>query len=161
MTLLKSIENMTLVDVPLNEILGIHPAIQDTVSQTADIMYASAPDDFSEQTLRCLLVLHPIHVIKQDSHFCVIAGFRSFELARLRLQDESLVPCLLHASIGKDELPQIAMIDIAGSPIMHSLGPKFVQQLQNLVQAFSDPLVKLFPRLQSIRRIRGSKKPTH
>jgi hypothetical protein len=161
MTQLKSIEHMTLVDVRLNEILEIHPAIQDTVSKTADIMYASAPDDFSELTLRYLLALHHIHVIKLNTHFCVIAGFRSFELARLGLHDESLVPCLLHATIREDELPLIAMIEIAGSPIMHSLGPKFVQQLQNLGQAFGDPLLKLFPRLQSIRRIRGSKKPTH
>jgi hypothetical protein len=64
----------------------------------------------------------------------------------------------LHTVIENDELTQIAMTDIAGSPIMHSLGPKFVQQLQNLVQAFGEPLLKLFPRLQSIRRIRGPKK---
>lgn len=160
MAQLKSKENMTLVDVRLSDIQGIHPAIQDIVGTTADIMYASAPDDFSELTLRYLLAVHPIHVVELDAKLVVVAGFRSLELARLGLPDESVVPCMLHADIKIDDLHQLAMIDIAGSPIMHSLGSKVLQQLQNLVQAFGDPLLKLFPRLQSIRRIRGPKKPT-
>ncbi len=155
---LKSKENMTLVDVRLSDIQGIHPAIQYIAGTTADIMYASAPDDYSELTLRYLLAFHPIHAVELNTQLFVVAGFRSLELARLRLPTESVVPCLLHTVIENDELMQIAMTDIAGSPIMHSLGPKFVQQLQNLVQAFGEPLLKLFPRLQSIRRIRGPKK---
>ncbi len=157
----KSTEPNVLVDICLKDIQGIHPEVQNIVARTADVIYASAPDDFSELTLRYLLTIHPIHVVELETQLYVIAGFRSFELATLALTRESTITCMLHANIESKDLTNIAMIDIAGSPIMHSLGAKFVQQLQNLVQALGERVLTLFPRLQSIRRIRGQNKSTN
>ncbi|KKO47754.1 hypothetical protein VT06_15385 [Arsukibacterium sp. MJ3] len=158
MTKSKKKENSSLIDVRLNDIQGIHPAIQNAVATTADLIYASAPDDYSELAIHYLLNLHPIHVAKLEGQLHVIAGFRSYELACLRLYEEAQLTCIMHSGLASEELSDIAIIDIAGSPIMHSLGPKYVQQLQTLAQSFSHRASLLFPKLKSIRRIRGQKK---
>ncbi|SNY58631.1 hypothetical protein SAMN06297280_3450 [Arsukibacterium tuosuense] len=158
MTHSKKKKNSSLIDVRLNDIQAIHPAIQNAVATTANLIYASAPDDYSEPALHCLLVIHPIHVVKLEGKLYVIAGFRSYELACLRLSEGAQITCILHTSLASEELSDIAIIDIAGSPIMHSLGPKYVQQLQTLALSFSHRASLLFPKLKSIRRIRGQKK---
>lgn len=151
-------ESRSIINVRLDDIKGVHPTAQTSVSATADFIYASAPNDYSELALHYLLNIHPIHVIKQDAELHVIAGFRSYELACLRLSEDAEITCILHVGIKSEEIPDIAVIDIAGSPIMHSLGPKFVQQLQNMVQTFGQQVLVNFPRLKSIRRIRGQTK---
>lgn len=154
-------ESRSLINIRLDDIKGVHPAAQTSLSATAEFIYASAPNDYSELALHYLLNIHPIHVIEQDEELHVIAGFRSYELACLRLSDDAKITCILHEGIESKELPNIAVIDIAGSPLMHSLGPKFVQQLQSMVQTLGQQVLVNFPRLKSIRRIRGPKKRAH
>ncbi len=148
---------VTAINIRLSDLEGLHPDVQMFVAATSDLIYAAAPDDFSESWLCYLLELHPIHVTRLNGNFYVVGGFRSYELAMLQMKQDFIVPCCLRSELSNCEIRQIALTDILGSALMCSLGPKFVQQIQNLVSRFDENVSVQCPRLASLRRIRGKK----
>lgn len=158
--LCESVDDMKLVSIKLEAITGLHPAVTGMVDKTASVIYASGPADYQELSLLYLLKLHPIHLTKIDTRFVVVAGFRSYELARLLLHPETEVGCILHIKLKPEEPTLLATVDIFGSPLMHSLGPKYIQQLQALAKFFGNRASIFFPRMGSLRRLRGQNRTT-
>jgi hypothetical protein len=142
-----------LVEVSIKDIQGFLPDIKELVAETAVTMYASCPDDFSVDAVIALLDLHPIQLVKNDGALYVVAGFRGFELASLILSEEHPLRCFLHEGLSQAEAEFLATVDILGSAMMHSLGAKYVQQLQTLAKGIGPQTKTIFPKTKSIRRI--------
>ncbi|MDP5133168.1 MAG: hypothetical protein NWQ54_19985 [Paraglaciecola sp.] len=152
---------MTLTFIELKTIDGIHKAVQTLLAETADMIYASAPGDYSNIALETLLQIHPIHLLKDEGKFFVIAGFRGFEMAKLCFEPDTELRCLVHIELDTDTIQELALIDIVGSPLLHSLGSKHLQQILALVKPFGAKATAYFPKTSSIRRIRGNRKPSN
>lgn len=155
---MQKLNSMKLIRVNIKAIAGLHPAVVDMVDHTASIIYASGPGDYIELSLQYLLKLHPIHLTQSEGRFYVIGGFRSFELARLKLYPETDIECILHKNLAPQEPTLFATVDIFGSPLMHSLGAKYLQQLKALAKPFGNRTSIFFPKMTSLRRLRGHKK---
>ncbi|MDP5130171.1 MAG: hypothetical protein NWQ54_04775 [Paraglaciecola sp.] len=140
--------------IEVSQICGLAPAVIDVISTTESAIYAAGPSDISAVAIETLAKIHPIHLINTDEQYLVIAGFRLYELCKLILPDAK-IPCIVHSDLSDEQLKLFAITDILGSPLVHSLGTKYVQQISSLAKAIDhDNAIRLFPKLKSIRRIR-------
>lgn len=120
------------IDIKLSEISGYHPNVSELVNQLADRKFATAISHLSVQSAQQFLMLHPISITKHRGKFFVTAGFRSFQIAELKLQQNSKVKCQLVSS--KNNIIELAKMDILFSPLVFSLSTKVTQQTEKLVE---------------------------
>lgn len=144
---------MQIITIKLSQISGLHPASSEILSATADLIYASGPSDVNEEAIKLLADIHPVHVVPRSEKYQVVAGFRIYELCKLLVPNDE-IRCIVHQDKNKEKIKQLAEVDILGSPLVHSLGTKYVQQIRKLTRAIgNDNNLLLFPKLKSIRRI--------
>lgn len=125
-------DNYELISVKLSEICGYHPDISEFVAQMADQQFTASIVSLSEPVAERFLKLHPICITKHRGKFFVVAGFRSFQIAELKLHQAHLIGCWLINS--KQNLAALAKTDILFSPIVFSLSTKVAQQTQKLIE---------------------------
>lgn len=145
---------MQIVTIKLCQIDGLHSVASEILSNTANLIYASGPSDVNEEAIKLLADIHPVHVVPCGEKYQVIAGFRIYELCKLLVPNDE-IRCIVHQDKNKEKIKQLAEVDVLGSPLVHSLGTKYVQQIRELTRTIgNDNNILLFPKLKSIRRIR-------
>jgi hypothetical protein len=126
-------DSYELISVKLSEICGYHPDISKFVAQMADQQFTASIVSLSEQVAERFLKLHPICITKCRGKFFVVAGFRSFQIAELKLQQAHQIECLLINS-KHNNIIDLAKTDILFSPLVFSLSTKVAQQTQKLIE---------------------------
>ena len=121
------------ISIKLSEICGYHQEISTLVAQLVDQQFTTSIVHLSEHIAELFLKLHPICLTKYRGKFFVIGGFRSFQIAELKLQQTHQIECLLINSKNKNII-DIAKTDILFSPLVFSLSTKVAQQTQKLIE---------------------------
>ncbi len=119
------------ITLRLSEISGYHPSVSEFVAQLADRNFTTSISQISQTAAEQFLRIHPICVSQYRGKFFVIAGFRSFQIAELTLQQNTLIKCLAVAA--KQNIVDIAKTDILFSPLVFSLSTKVTQQTKKLI----------------------------
>lgn len=111
---------MISVSLKINEIKGFHKDVRELIAQTSSIIFQLAPHECSKLLLENLLILHPLHVLKTDEGYQLIAGFRTYEMAMLVLDEDQPIDCLVHesSSFGKMHIINLALSDIVGTSVL-------------------------------------------
>jgi len=122
-----------LISIKLSEICGYHPEVSTLVAQLADQQFTASIVHLSEYVAELFLKLHPIRLTKHRGKFFVAAGFRSFQIAELKLQQDHQIECLLINS-KHNNIIDLAKTDILFSPLVFSLSTKVAQQTQKLIE---------------------------
>jgi hypothetical protein len=120
------------VYIRISEIAGYHPQISELAAQLITHQFATAISHFSESAASRLLTLHPICIYQTRGKSFIVGGFRSYQIAVLKLHADSKVMCRLISS--KQEILEIAKSDILFSPLVFSLSTKVAEQTKNLVE---------------------------
>ncbi|WP_404397977.1 hypothetical protein [Idiomarina loihiensis] len=120
------------ITIQLDKIKGIHRAVKDIASVLADSQFSANAAGFSDAALKDILLLHPLFLVKFRNQFYVAAGFRAFQIAKLKLPATATITCQL-TSASSDELVNLAKTDILASSIIYSLSTKVAEQTKNLV----------------------------
>lgn len=119
------------VDIKISEIAGYHPVIAELAAQLVDHQFTTTLSHISRTATNRILILHPICVYQYRGKYLIVAGFRSYQIAVLKLDIDSKVRCRLISS--KQEILDIAKTDILFSPLVFSLSTKVAQQTERLV----------------------------
>lgn len=119
------------VDIKISEIAGYHPSISELAAQLVDHQFTTALSHISRAATNRILILHPICVYQYRGKYLVVAGFRSYQIAVLKLDSDSKVCCRLLSS--KREILDLARSDILFSSLVFSLSTKVSQQTERLV----------------------------
>lgn len=120
------------VNIKISDIAGYHLAIADLAAQLVDQQFTTALSHISRAATNRILILHPICVYQSRGKYLIVAGFRSYQIAVLKLDPDSKVCCRLISS--KREILDIAKIDILFSPLIFSLSTKVAEQTKRLVE---------------------------
>ncbi len=162
---------MQLTTVPYEFLAGLHPKLSEQTKKTSQLMYSATITDFSVDSLAALIKLYPIHVVKQkdEENYWVIAGLRQFELlsvfhakntsskASAKTDPLNSIPVLVHEKATTREIQHLAVIDVAGSAILFSLGTKVAAQLDLIRENLPEVVVQQFPKFSSGRRLSDRK----
>lgn len=120
------------VNIEISEIAGYHPAIADLAAQLVDHRFTTAISNLSQHAANRFLMLHPICINRYRGKYRVVAGFRNYQIAVLKLDADSKVCCRLINS--KREILDLAKSDILFSPLVFSLSTKVAEQTKKLVE---------------------------
>jgi len=151
--------------ISIRQISGIHPHAKDVFKETADNLFAARLDVFSDVAVEHLMCLHPINVISGLDGLQVIGGIRSYQMAMTRLDaNDKFFAHVYPAHLVSSEIEKCALIDVIGSPLMHSFGNKTTQQLAQIMMKLGKATIqRIVPELKSIRaitrlmRVKGNK----
>jgi hypothetical protein len=147
---------MVIKSIKIKEISGFHDSVKELVGATISAMYELGPHECSKLLLANLLKLHPLHVVKSESDYQLIAGFRTYEIARLLLEDDQTIDCLLHESstISETELINLALSDIVGTSVLLNFSANPKAQLKTIVDKIGKERVKaLYKDISSKQKI--------
>lgn len=120
------------IDIKISEIAGYHPSISELAAQLVDHQFTTALSHISRSAANRILILHPICVYQYRGKYLIVAGFRSYQIAVLKLDADSKVCCRLINS--KREILDLARSDILFSPLVFSLSTKVAEQTKKLVE---------------------------
>lgn len=139
--------------VSLTAISGYHPAVVDLATSLAERTYSERLDVLSDSAVQALVQLHPIHVRRAvNDEYLIIAGFRSYQLVTSRPALFTTVPALVYPSLSDQMAIDLASVDLIGSPAMHSLGSKSVEQMGLIGELIGEEAVnQIAPGLGSVR----------
>ena len=145
-----------LLKVKIGEIAGPHPKALELTPELAGCLHSWCIHDFSESSVDSLLMLHPLVVQQNEKKgYRVVAGFRSYQLAIAHLKPEQAIRVCVVSGLDGDEIRQLAIIDILGSPLLLGLGSKPQKQIERLCEAFNHSrLDEIHPDLNSSRGIK-------
>jgi hypothetical protein len=168
-------------EIEFNRISGLHPKAAALVKQLHAVSYTATVKDIEPAGLLALARLYPIHVVEKESPivtdakdspvqeeytFQVIAGFRLYELmctARvLSVQDAqllNLIPVIIHQNIKPKEIVKLAELDLAGSPLLFSLGNKVFEQLRLIKKHVSADTLNVLPKYRNLRYVKDTSLP--
>lgn len=140
----------------IGEIAGPHPASLEAASALAGCSHKWCVHNFSKSSISSLLMLHPVLVQQDEKKQCrVIGGFRPYQLAVAHLRPESAIRVCAVSGLNNDEIRQLAIIDLLGSPLLLGLGSKPQKQVERLCALFHDHrLDEIHPELNSSRGIK-------
>jgi len=146
--------NSKQISISIGEIQGIDPRVKDISSIITMQSYAERLSIFSADSVKSLLLLHPIFLIKQDEKYLVISGFRSYQLAMTHLDLRDKIKAFLLPDIDNNFIQELASTDLLCSALLHSLGTKTVTQIDKIKSHLDTSLTKkLIPKLNSTRAI--------
>lgn len=93
-----------------------------------------------------LMLLKPIVVVKSETSFEVVAGFREWHLAHQHFDETDKISVREVVKINSTEIKQMAWADVYGTALTHSLNPKKVAlQLSAISQQIPEKLrVEMF-----------------
>ncbi|MDP5031793.1 hypothetical protein [Paraglaciecola sp.] len=147
---------MITASIKLSDITDYHEEIKGLASKTSSIMYLLGPNECTELLVKNLLILHPLHLVKTELGYLLIAGIRTFEMAKLLLKEDQVVNCCLHdlAALSQPELFNLALADIAGSLRLFNCAKNPEKQTKQLFENIGHDKVKtLFKKLTSKQKI--------
>ena len=154
---------MQLKQLNFKQLARLHPKLTVQKKATGNLMYTAKIGDFCPAGLEKMLLLYPIHVIKQkeaDNNYDVVAGLRQYELLSVynALQDNKenvlqTINVIEHDKLTAREINTLACCDIAGGALIFSLGAKIAAQLEIIKNSLDPEIVQLFPKYSSGRRM--------
>jgi len=147
---------MLITSIKINEIQGYHESIDKIVAATTSRMYRLGPHECSQVLLTNLLKLHPVHIVNSEQGYLLIAGFRTYEIACLLLEDNQKIECLLHdmSKLTKSELMNLALSDIVGTSALFNFSENSKQQLKEIKRLVGKEQVNaLFKEISSKQKI--------
>lgn len=147
---------MVITSIKISEIQGYHESVKELVSATISAMYELGPHECSRLLLANLLKLHPLHIVKSELNYQLIAGFRTYEIARLLLEDDQAIDCLFYESstISEAELINLALSDIVGTSVLFNFSANPKAQLKTIVDQIGKERVKaLYKDISSKQKI--------
>jgi hypothetical protein len=157
---------MHLITIAFEQLIGIHPKLSEPVKATSQLMYTGKITDFSPAGLEKLLLLYPIHVVKDKQNtecYHVVAGLRQYELLcvyyAVNPPEQSptkhlqTIPVIEHDKLTARSISDLASCDIAGSALLFSLGTKVGAQLTMIRDSLEPAIIEQFPKYRSERRM--------
>lgn len=141
--------------VTIGELIGYHPLVQPIVAGLASSTFVSRYEVLSDNTIRSLLQLHPIHAVEENKKLFVVAGFRSYQLSINRIDDDEKFPVWFYREgLSESRILDLANVDVLASPLIHSLGTKSASQIEILKSRIGqDNADSIAPGLKSTRSI--------
>ncbi len=163
-------------EIEFHRISGLHPKAAELVEKLHAATYTATVKDIEPAGLLALARLYPIHVVERgapkvaattddavhnSNKFQVVAGFRLYELicaARvLSAQDAqqlNLIPVVIHPKFKSAEVIKLAELDLAGSPLLFSLGNKVFEQLRLIKKHVSADTLSSLPKYRNLRYVK-------
>jgi hypothetical protein len=170
-----------LQNISFSSIVGPHPLVRTMVRDLHAVTYTASLNDIAPSGLKHLLMLHPLHVVevnstaygskaaktaKQPKTYYVMAGFRLYELVSVcralhgnnffPRYDFEKIPVIIYPN--DREVLDLVRFDLAGSPLLYSLGNKIVTQLTLIKKVMNGFILDILPKYKSIRTMSDDKK---
>lgn len=135
---------MVITPIKINQIKGYHESVKPIIAETTAIMYKLGPCECSPLFLTNLLKLHPLHLLKNKEEYHLIAGFRAYELAKLNLPGDSVIPCIVHEkkTISDAEIENLAISDLLGSPMLFHFAKEYTLNINKIKNSIQKEKVK-------------------
>ena len=135
---------MVITSIAINQIQGYHSAVKQIIAETTSIMYKLGPHECSSVFLTNLVKLHPLHLLKSEEEYQLIAGFRAYELAKLILGNDSIIDCIVHdiSKITEGEIENLVISDLLGSPLLFQFSKDYSKNINKIKKSIGNKTVK-------------------
>lgn len=147
---------MVINSIKIDEILGYHESVKSMLAETTPIMYKLGPHECTPLFLQNSLKLHPLHLLNTKNGYHLIAGFRAYEIAKLILPTDSVIPCIVHdkSTLSDTEIENLAISDLLGSPLLFQFAKDYAQNINKIKNSIDKKRVKeIFKDISSKQKI--------
>jgi len=125
-----------------------HAAISgDAKSAIATITYNfKVPEVLTEEGIDLFLHSHLIQVIElSKNNYVCFSGLRSYQIAKTYLNDDHIIPVLIHHQLDESELSNLAILDILISHTVFGLDAKVWQlDFSKILKNIDTKILKIF-----------------